>query len=117
MGKRTKISSAVRDWVLSVAAATSAGRGARGWSRNGFRDRGREEGIGSSKGDVGVVGKEVSRWPGEVARKLRNGLLEARLSLLLSLLLPLKDRLGAWEAGCCPIGDGISWSHGQLQAR
>jgi hypothetical protein len=87
----------------ATAAKFSTGRGARGWSRKGFRDRGREDGIGSSKGDVGVVGKD-----GEAVRKLRNGLLEARLSLLLSLLSPLNDSLGGWEAGCCPIGERIS---------
>jgi hypothetical protein len=72
---RTKISSAVRDCVLgpaaAAAAAASTGRGARGWSRNGFLDRGRWDwdGIGSSKGEVGVVGKEeTSMRPGEVAR-------------------------------------------------
>lgn len=69
-GRRTKISSAVRDCVLGPpAAAASAGRGAGGWSRKGFLDRGRWDGIGSSKGEVGVVGKEeTSMRPGEVAR-------------------------------------------------
>lgn len=86
-----------------AAARLSTGRGARGWSKKGFRDRGREDGIGSAKGDVGVVGKD-----GEAVRMLRKGLLEARLSLLLSLRSPLNDSLGGCEAGCCPIGDGIS---------
>lgn len=84
----------------------STGRGARGWSRKGFRDRGRWDGIGSSKGDVGVVGKD-----GEAVRMLRKGLLEARLSLLLSLRSPLNDSLGGCEAGCCPIGDDSQHQH------
>ena len=77
--RRTKISSAVSDGLLSVAIVSEPRRRlvrlgllAIAGSRKGFRDRGR--GGGSSKGEEGNMAVE-----GETAR-LRKGLLELRFS-------------------------------------